>query len=114
MTLDISASNSVSSLKLGGGVKSTGGRGNERWFDSVRWDDVARPRRRIRWMMYRTHATPTGEAVRKRLAHLIHEITNVPLEQITDIATVDGDIRMESVAFVELQVAIEDEYQIEI
>jgi acyl carrier protein len=66
------------------------------------------------WMMHQAHVKPTGQAIRKRLAHLIHEIANVPLEQITDSATVDGDIQMESVAFVELQVAIEDEFQIEI
>ncbi len=59
-------------------------------------------------------ALPTSYAVRRRLAALIHEIAKIPLEQITEAATVDSDIRMESVAFVELQVAIEEEYQIEI
>ncbi|MBI4515140.1 MAG: acyl carrier protein [Deltaproteobacteria bacterium] len=59
-------------------------------------------------------ATPTRQAVRKRLAILMHEIAGVPLEQITETASVDNEIQMESVAFTELQVAIEEEYQIEI
>ncbi len=52
--------------------------------------------------------------VRERLAGLLNEIAKIPAEQITDCATVDEDLRMESVVFVELLVAIEDEYQVEI
>ena len=57
---------------------------------------------------------PTKDEVREQLARLINEIARVPLKSITDEATVDNQLQMESVAFVELQVAIEDEYQIEI
>jgi acyl carrier protein len=58
--------------------------------------------------------TPTRHQVRERVLSLINEITAIPKEQITDHATVDGELQMQSVAFVELQVALEDEYQIQI
>jgi len=57
---------------------------------------------------------PTRAQVRERIAGLINEIAEIPLERITDTATVDGELQMQSVAFVEVQVAIEDEYQVEI
>jgi len=57
---------------------------------------------------------PTRDAVRSRLATLVHEIVGVPLEQITDTATVDEQLQMQSVAFVELQVAIEETYNIQL
>jgi acyl carrier protein len=53
-------------------------------------------------------------AVRESIVRLINEIAKVPVEQVTDTATVDKDLRMESVTFVELHVAIEDEFQVEI
>ncbi len=56
----------------------------------------------------------TREEVRRHLVRLASEVTNIPVDQITDSATIDRELKMESVAFVELQVAIEDEYQIEI
>ncbi len=56
----------------------------------------------------------TRDGVESQLAHLINEITKIPLDRITPGATIDGDLQMESVAFVELQVAIEDAYGIEI
>lgn len=59
-------------------------------------------------------APPSLAAVRERLARLLHEIARVPHEQIVDGAGIDGDLRMESIDFVELQVAIEDEYGIEL
>ena len=55
---------------------------------------------------------PTRSAVRERLADLINEIAAIPKDLIVEQATVDGTLQMQSVAFVELQVAIEDEYQI--
>ena len=58
--------------------------------------------------------TATRAGVRKRLVSFIHEIAAIPLEHITDEATVEAELQMQSVAFVELQVAIEDEYQIQI
>ena len=57
---------------------------------------------------------PSLEDVRALLTHLLSEIGKIPVEKATDGATVDGELRMESVAFVELQVAIEDYYNIEI
>jgi len=57
---------------------------------------------------------PSREAVREHLAGLVHEIARVPLDVITEDSTIDQDIRMESVAFVELQVTLEDEYGIEL
>ena len=58
--------------------------------------------------------TPTRAEVSGRLRSLINEITAIPLDHITDKATVVDELQMQSVAFVELQVAIEDEYQIQI
>lgn len=54
------------------------------------------------------------EEVRQRLVTLLSEIAKIPLEQITETATVDEELQMQSVAFVELQVAIEEEYNIQI
>lgn len=56
----------------------------------------------------------TRYEVRERLTSLLYDIAGIPREQITDQATVDEDLRMESIAFVELQVAIEEEYGIQI
>ena len=61
-----------------------------------------------------SQATPTREQVRCRLACLISEIGGIPMNMITDKATVEAELQMQSVAFVELQVAIEDEYEIQI
>jgi len=61
-----------------------------------------------------SHAPERRQAVRARLASLINEIANIPLDDITDSATVDSELQMESVTFVELYVAIEDEYEVEI
>jgi acyl carrier protein len=60
------------------------------------------------------NSAPTRDEVRRRLVELIHEIAGIPLERITDEATVDDELRMQSVAFVELQVAIEDTYEIQV
>jgi len=57
---------------------------------------------------------PTRSEVRERIASLLHEIAKIPADQITDGARVDEELQMQSVAFVELQVAIEDEYDIQI
>ena len=61
----------------------------------------------------RFHA-PSKEEVRTRLAQLLVDIAKIPAEHIRDGATVDQQLRMESVAFIEIQVAIEDEYEIEL
>jgi acyl carrier protein len=59
-------------------------------------------------------ATLSRDAIRERLTSLICEVANIPRERITETATVDEELQMQSVAFVELQVAIEDEYEIQI
>jgi len=45
---------------------------------------------------------------------LLNEIAGVPFEFITDSATIENELQMQSVAFVELQVAIEEEYDTQI
>ena len=55
---------------------------------------------------------PTRDQVRGRLVSLLNEIAGIPVEQITDGATVEEDLQMQSVAFVELQVAMEEEFDI--
>ena len=52
--------------------------------------------------------------VRDQLMGLISEIAGIERDSITDTATVDEDLQINSVAFVELQVAIEDQYDIQI
>ena len=64
--------------------------------------------------MTHAQAVPTRGQVRERIASLLTEIAKIPRDQITDTATVDEELQMQSVAFVELQVAIEDEYNIQI
>lgn len=56
----------------------------------------------------------TPAEVKQRLRCLITEIGKIPAARIVDSATVDEELAMESVVFVELLVALEDEYQIEI
>jgi acyl carrier protein len=63
-------------------------------------------------MVQQTRSTPREREVRDRLACLINEIVGIPVERIQDDATVDGELQMQSVAFVELQAAIEEEYNI--
>ena len=58
--------------------------------------------------------TPTRDQVRERVAQLLHEIARIPKEQIVDGATLDQDLKMESVVIIEIQVALEDEYDIEL
>ena len=52
--------------------------------------------------------------VRELLSKLLVELAGVSSEGIHDGSTIDSDLRMESVAFLELQVALEDELGIEI
>jgi len=53
------------------------------------------------------------EDVRRLLVSTLEEL-GIPKEQITDNATISDDLGLESVAFVELQVTLEDELGIEI
>jgi acyl carrier protein len=52
--------------------------------------------------------------VRSLLLKLLQEIGNIPLERIHDASTVDTDLKMESVVFIEIQVALEDAYDVEL
>ncbi len=54
------------------------------------------------------------EEVREFLAGLMHEIAGISRDKITEDATVENELRMESVAFVEIQVSIEEQYDIEL
>jgi acyl carrier protein len=60
------------------------------------------------------HAKPTRAELKARIISLLREIASIESDQITEDATVDEQLQMHSVAFVELQVAIEEEYQIQI
>lgn len=64
--------------------------------------------------MHNTGSTPTRADVRGRLISLISEIAKVPTDQVGEDATVDDELQMQSVAFVELHVAIEEEFEIQI
>jgi acyl carrier protein len=54
------------------------------------------------------------DLVKQRVRELVHEITGLPLEEITDDASFDTTLVMESVQLVELQVALEEEFQTEL
>ena len=69
------------------------------------------PRVRVRGGAY---LVTTRQEVRDRVVFLTSEITKIPVSRLTESATIDQELKMESLSFVELQVAIEDEYQIEI
>jgi len=57
---------------------------------------------------------PTRGEVRERVARLVSEVLKIPQEQIDDSATVDNELQMQSISFVELQVAIEEAYDIQV
>ena len=57
---------------------------------------------------------PSRRDVWDRMTTLLGEIAKISPEVIVESATIDGALRMESVDFVELQVALEDEYGIEL
>lgn len=57
---------------------------------------------------------PSREQVERRLVDLTTEIAKIPRQRIVKGATFKGDLRMESIAFVEIHVAMEDEYDIEL
>src|SRR5205823_5677776 len=65
-------------------------------------------------IMQQTRPIVSHRALRERLVSLINEIAKIPVDRVTDSATVDGELRMESVVFVELYIAIEDEFQVEL
>lgn len=57
---------------------------------------------------------PTGEleSTKSRLRRLIEENAGVPAAVIQDDSTIDGDLAMDSMSFVSLQVAVEEEFGI--
>ncbi len=65
-------------------------------------------------MVHQIQIRPTRREVRERLVALINEIAGIPRERIIEGARVDEELRMESVVFVELHVAIEDEFSTEL
>ncbi len=52
--------------------------------------------------------------VRDFLATLLQEVCEIPGSAIREEATIDGELEMESVQMVQLQVAIEQEYDVSI
>lgn len=46
------------------------------------------------------------------LRTLLREVAGISDELITDDATIDDDLRMQSVTLVEIQVAVEEEYEV--
>jgi len=64
--------------------------------------------------MQQTPPWPTRTELRDRIVCLINEIAGIEPDKITEDAKVDEELQMSSVAFVELQVAIEEEYQIQV
>lgn len=59
-------------------------------------------------------AQSTRSDIDEFLRQLLIEIAKVPSEDITPAAAIDNELRMESVAFVEIQVALEEEYDIQV
>jgi len=57
---------------------------------------------------------PSRHQVRDVLHHLLIDIGKIPPEKITDDACVDGELKMESVVFIEIQVALEEAFDIDI
>ncbi|GIW42597.1 MAG: hypothetical protein KatS3mg076_3174 [Candidatus Binatia bacterium] len=57
-------------------------------------------------------ATPSLEDVKATLRRLIEENAGIPASSIRDDSTIDGDLAMDSLSFVSLQVAVEEEYDI--
>lgn len=55
-----------------------------------------------------------AEQVRGALRQLISEIAKIPAEHIGEHATIDSDLQLQSLSFVELQVALEELYDIQI
>ncbi len=56
----------------------------------------------------------TLEHVKSRVRTLMHEIAGIKPEEISDDAAFDSNLAMQSVQLVELQVALEEEFQTEL
>jgi acyl carrier protein len=57
---------------------------------------------------------PSRSEVDAEIAQLMSEIGRIPVARIHSRATIEDELQMPSVAFVELQVALEDRYDIEL
>jgi acyl carrier protein len=64
--------------------------------------------------MQQSRRMVSRDEVKERLVSLLKEIAGIPRDRLTDDSTIDKDIQMESVAFAEFQVALEDDYNIEV
>ncbi len=58
-------------------------------------------------------ASIQGE-VRRFLSRALQDIAQIPPEAITDTACLDAELQLESVSLIEVQVATEDEFDIEL
>lgn len=61
-----------------------------------------------------SHRPLTADDIRERIVALLAEILERPREEIGEDAALDEDLGLESVAFLELQVTLEDELGIQI
>jgi len=57
---------------------------------------------------------PTKSDVRDYLTHLLVEVAKIPPTQVVDGACLNAALKVESVAFIEIQVALEERFDIEI
>jgi acyl carrier protein len=57
---------------------------------------------------------PTRKDILLRIAELFSEVTGLPSDGIGESSTFESDLKLESVKFVELHVAIEEEFDIEL
>jgi acyl carrier protein len=61
-----------------------------------------------------TRPGPSRSQVEAEIIRLLHEIAGIAPDVITAAASLENELQLQSVQFVELQVALEDEYDIEI
>jgi len=59
-----------------------------------------------------TNPTPSKDDVRNLLVRLLHEIAKIPVDKIHNASRVDAELQMQSVVFIEIQVALEDAYEV--
>lgn len=57
---------------------------------------------------------PSKSQVRELLTQLLHEVGKIAREKIHDESAVDAELQMESVVFIEIQVALEEAFDIEL
>ena len=57
---------------------------------------------------------PSRSQVEAQMIRLLHDIAGILPASVTPAATIENELQLQSVQFVELQVALEDEYDIEL